>query len=188
MIYVEPGNRRADTMSIVSEGLAFRHYVTGEFKLVGKACGYLELVLKNLAEFFEAGVIEPGPRPEDRGDGIDWDGLRWTKTGHYLMQQWKQGPPRRVVEVPAPLKRPARAFPKFAAAMLLDAGWTINDVWYGNPVDHFVVSISRDGDTDAGEPLVVGRVLVLTAGGRTMLNLSDTEAKAMMTRLLAASL
>lgn len=185
MIYVEPGNRRADTMSIVSEGCAARHYVTGEFKLIAKACGYTELVMRNLAEFFEAGVIEPSPKPGDRVDNGDWEILRWTKTGHYLWKQWREGLPRRVVEIPAREERPAAVLPKYVAARLQGAGWQVLNVWRNSETGHLVVPIMRYGDGD--EP-PTERVLVLAVNGRALLSLDRAgEAEALARMLLAAS-
>lgn len=183
MIYIDPGNRRVDTMTIVGEGLAFRHYVTGEFKLVAKACGYLDLALKNLAEFYEAGVIEPSPRPEDRGDGIDWDGLRWTKTGHYLWKQWQEGPPRRVVTV-AQEEQGIQAFPDPARSMLLDAGWTITAVWRQAPLEFFVVHIGRNPEQGGWEE----RVLVTNSVGYVLLDLPRAKARMLLPMFLAATL
>jgi len=180
MIYIDPGDRRADTMNIVAEGLAWRDPDTGEFTLVATACGYLDLVLTNLAEFYEAGVIEEKPH--------SYSQLQWTKTGHYLWKQWKDGPARRVVQVPEPAERPAAALPNYAAAMLLDAGWTVNGTWKTESLECVVVSITRDGDVDSGEPLVVKKVLVLDRRGRTLLDLSIAQARLLVPTLLAATL
>lgn len=176
MIYIDPGNRRADTMSIVAERCAWRDSKTGEFELVAKACGYLELVLENLAEFYDAGVIEEVPD----GPGE----LRWTKTGHYLWNQWKNGPPRHVVELPERNPQGVEVLPRFVAAMLEDAGWTITGV-RGDRLGYFVVDMYRYGGEF--EPLIE-RVLALTAGGHTVLSLSAAEAKTLAPMLLAASL
>jgi hypothetical protein len=174
---MEPGNRRADTMNIVGEGLAFRHYVTGEFKLVATACGYLDLVLKNLAEFFEAGVIEPTHRAEERS-GMDWDGLRWTKTGHYLWKQWREGPPRAVVELPrtAPI---ADFPPKASLQMLADADWSVSNIWKVG--DGWIVEVGRVKDEAWQE-----KILVLDARGLAYRGLSRPDAAALAAAILAA--
>lgn len=179
MIYISPDQRRADTMTIVGEGLAFRHYVTGEFKLIGKACGYLDLVLKNLAEFFEAGVIEPSPMYENRGDGIDWDGLRWTKTGHYLWKQWKEGPPRAVVELPV-IEPDGGTIPKASEQMLTDADWSILNVW--KVADGWVVEVMRMRGERPQE-----KVLLLDARGLAYRGLPRTEAHALGAAIVAAA-
>lgn len=179
MIYIDPGQRRADTMSIVAEHCAWRNVNTGEFKLVGKACGYLERVLTNLAEFYEAGLIYCR-----RGTG-EWQELAWTTAGEHLWKQWKQGPPRRVVEMPAPLERPAMELPKHAAAMLLDSGWTVSAVWKTEPLEYLVVSISR---ADGEKAMPIDRVLVMDARGGVVLDLPGAEAAMMVPMLLAASL
>ncbi len=161
MIYVDPNERRADTMSIVAEHCAQRNAVTGEFRLIAKACGYLELVLKNLAGFFKAGVIEAIGTEDTDG----WRELRWTKTGHYLWDQWANGPARRVVLVAEDGPEALQRLPRFAAQMLIDAGWTIDAAWSSDPVDYHVVSISRFED---GNIMPTERVLVLTAKGHTV--------------------
>lgn len=185
MIYVDPGDRRADTMNIVAEGLAQQHSFTGEFRLVATACGYLEQVLINLAGFYEAGVIYAKHHQETGGSEHLWKTLAWTRTGEYLWNQWRTGPARRIVPVAEQKPEAAQQLPRFAAQMLIDAGWTINGVWHDDPIGYFVISISRfDGD----DVMPAERVLVLSGAGRTLLNLGDAEAKRMVPMLLAASL
>lgn len=179
MIYVDPGDRRADTMNLVFEGLVQRHNATGKFRLIATACGYSEAVLENLVVFYEAGLIEATNEAP-----ASWCTVLTTVSGRYLMKQWRNGPARRVVPVAELRPEPAIQFPRHAAQMLTDAGWTINGIWAESPTKYYVVSISRFGDN--GMP--VEQVLVLTAGGHTVLNLSDAEAKQMVPMLLAASL
>jgi hypothetical protein len=173
MIYMEPGNRRADTMTIVGERLAIRHTLTGEFKLVAKACGYLELVLKNLAEFFEAGIIYA------KGTG-EWQELAWTKTGHYLWQQWKQGPPRAIVELPD-IERDGGTIPQASERMLTDAGWSILNAW--KVTDGWVVELMRFRQGEAREE----QVLLLDARGLAYRGLPRAEASALAAAVIAAA-
>lgn len=183
MIYIDPGERRADTMSIVNEGCAARHYATGEFKLIANACGYTELVMRNLAAFFDAGVIEPSPKPADRVDNGDWEILRWTRTGHYLWRQWAEGPLRAVVELPQPGQ--GEQPPKSAMDMLADAGWpgkTILNVW--TVPGGWIVEAQRWPEDD-GPPEEI--VFTLDSRGLAVQAWPRAEAAAWAATLLAAA-
>jgi hypothetical protein len=178
MIYMEPGNRRADTMTIVGERLAVRHH-TGKFKLVAKACGYLDLVLKNLADFFEAGVIEERGTEDTEG----WRELRWTKTGHYLWQQWKQGPPRAIVELPG-VEQDGGTIPQASERMLTDAGWSILNAW--KVTDGWVVELTRFRQGEEHEAREE-KVLLLDARGLAYRGLPRAEASALAAAVIAAA-
>ncbi len=172
MIYMEPGNRRADTMTIVSERCAWRDSKTGEFRLVAKACGYLELVLANLAEFYDAGVIEDVP-----GDCAA--PLRWTKTGHYLWKQWQQGLPRAIVELPK-IEPDGGTVPAASKQMLTDAGWETPNTWKIS--DGWVAEVFRDKDDTWQQ-----KVLLLDARGLAYRGLSLADAAALAAAILAAA-
>lgn len=174
MIYVDPGKRRADTMSIVAEHCAWRRE-DGTFELVAKACGYLEQVLTNLAEFYEAGVIEEVPG----GQGE----LRWTKTGHYLWKQWKQGPPRIVVGLPA-IEPDGGTIPQASERMLTDAGWSILNVW--KVTDGWVVEVMRIRQGEEHE-VPQEKVLLLDARGLAYQGLPRDAAHALGASIIAAA-
>lgn len=179
MIYAEPGNRRADTMTIVNERCAQRNAVTGEFRLIAKACGYLDLVLTNLAEFYDAGLIYAKHHQETGDLAREWQTLAWTKTGHYLWRQWKQGPPRAVVELPA-VEPDGGTIPKASEQMLVDAGWSILNVW--KVTDGWVVELMRMRDERPQE-----KVLLLDARGLAYRGLPRTDAMALGAAIIAAA-
>lgn len=180
MIYAEPGNRRADTMTIVNERCAQRNAVTGEFRLIAKACGYLAPVLTNLAGFYEAGVIECWGTEDTDG----WRELKWTKAGHYLWQQWKQGPRRMVEEMPEIVDLPAVTssgeFPVASKMMLTDAGWSVENVW--RVEDGWVAEVGREKEGAWQE-----KVLLLDARGLAYRGLSRAGATELGAAIIAAA-
>lgn len=183
MIWADPGNRRADTMTIVGEGLARRHYFTGEYRLVAKACGYLDLALKNLAELFDAGLIEEVGIPERDS----WYRLAWTKAGKALWEQWKQGSPRAIVELPE-VTPDGGGIPVASERMLTDAGWSILNAWKNfswHDEGGWVVEVMYRDTTKPTRDRE--RVMLLDKRGLTILDLSRAEALVMGATIIAAA-
>lgn len=180
MIYVEPNKRRAATMNMVAEGLVERQNYTREFRLVVPACGYTELVLNNLAEFWEAGLIGAG----GPGEPGRWHRVHATKSGRYLMRQWREGTNRAIVELPEIVDLPAAVasgeLPATSEKMLTDAGWSILNAWRVR--DGWVAEVGRVREGPWEE-----RVFLLDARGLAYRGLSREDANALGAAILAAA-
>jgi hypothetical protein len=175
MIYMEPGNRRADTLNTVAEGRVQQHSKTGEYRFVGGDPGsWNALALKNLLEFDQCGLIET-----ERAEYDGWAKVSVTAAGMYLFGQWKQGPPRAIVELPRTASI-ADFPPKASLQMLVDVDWSVSNIW--RVEDNWVVEIGRVKD-EAWEE----KVLLPDACGLAYKTLSRADAAALAAAILAAA-
>jgi DNA-binding PadR family transcriptional regulator len=175
VIYMEPGDRRADTLGAVNEGRIVQNNTTGEYAFVGGSVGWLAQALDNLVAFEEAGLIETERLKRD-----GWARVSVTDAGKYLFRQWRNGPPRAVVELPG-VERDS-IIPKASEQMLVDAGWSILNAW--KVADGWVVELMRVRDEDKRPE---EKVLLLDARGLAYRGLSRVDAHALGAAIVAAA-
>ena len=178
MIYMEPGDRRANTLSVVAEGRVQQHSKTGAYRFVGGDPGsWNRKALENLAKFDECGLIEA---EQVEYDG--WASVEVTAAGMYLFGQWKSGPPCAIVELPE--VEHDNTIPKASEQMLVDAGWSILNAW--KVADGWVVElmrIKRSEEHEASEE----KVLLLDARGLAYRGLPRADATMLAAAILAAA-